>query len=116
MSPKETELAAFAVITRSLEDAADDAARIRALGRNHGLWSTLVKDLAMAENALPAGLKAELVALGTWSMHYSTLAILRKLSVQPLIDVNRNIADGLASQVLLPDPPAAAEREHAASV
>jgi hypothetical protein len=32
-------------------------------------------------------------------MRYSTLAILHKLPLEPLIEVNRNIADGLAAQV-----------------
>jgi flagellar protein FlaF len=47
---------------------------------------------------LPEGIKANLIRLGLWSMRYSTLAMLRDLSVQPLIDVNRNVLEGLLAQ------------------
>jgi flagellar protein FlaF len=99
---RETEIAAFNAINRMLQSAEDEAARIRALGRNHDLWSMLVKDLALEGNRLAEPLKAQLIALGLWSMRYSTLAILNKLSVEPLIAVNRNIAEGLALQSAQP--------------
>jgi flagellar protein FlaF len=76
----------------------EGVSRIRALGRNHTLWSLLVKDLALGENRLPEGLKFELVRLGLWSMRYSTLAILKNLSLQPVITVNRNVMEGLQAQ------------------
>jgi flagellar protein FlaF len=95
---RETEIAAFGSVNRMLESAGDASARIRAFGRNHDLWSTLVKDLARDGNKLPADLKAQLVSLGMWAMRYSTLAILHNLSADPLIEVNRNIAAGLALQ------------------
>ena len=98
LSARETEQAAFANIIRGLEEADTDTKRIRTLGRNHDLWSALVKDLAMESNKLPAALKSGLIELGLWSMRYSTLAILKKLPLEPLITVNRNIADGLALQ------------------
>jgi flagellar protein FlaF len=69
-----------------------------ALGRNHALWSTLVKDLALGSNQLPAPLKTQLLRLGLWSMRYSTIAILRNLALEPLIEVNRNILEGLQAQ------------------
>jgi len=72
--------------------------RVRALGRNHALWSLLVKDLALSDNQLPEGIKAQLIELGLWSMRYSTLAILQNLSAAPLIDVNRNVMEGLLAQ------------------
>ena len=58
----------------------------------------LIKDLALEGNRLPEALRSNLVALGIWSMRYSTQAILRHLPAAPLIEVNRNIADGLALQ------------------
>ena len=101
--PRETEIAAFSAVNRMLENPADEEARIRGLGRNHDLWSTLVKDLGMEGNTLPEALKSQLIALGLWSMQYSTLAILQKLPVEPLLDVNRNIADGLMAQTQTPE-------------
>ncbi len=91
-------MAAFASVIRDLEESDTATKRIRSLGRNHNLWSTLVKDLALESNRLPADVKLQLLGLGTWSMQYSTRAILQDLPIQPLIDVNRNIADGLAMQ------------------
>ncbi len=98
LSGRETEIAAFRTTLQALEAANDEAGRIRSLGRNHDLWSALVKDLALDDNALPAGIKQSLIALGLWSMQYSTAAILRKLSAEPLIAVNRNVLEGLMAQ------------------
>ncbi len=71
---------------------------MRALGRNHELWSLLTRDLALDANLLPAPLKSQLLALAAWSMRYSTLALLQDLSLDPLIDINRSVAEGLAAQ------------------
>jgi flagellar biosynthesis regulator FlaF len=57
-----------------------------------------VKDLALEGNALPTELKNQLIGLGAWAMRYSTVAILQDLPIQPLIAVNRNVAEGLALQ------------------
>jgi flagellar protein FlaF len=102
LSARETELAAFGAITRGLLEADTAEKRIRALGRNHNLWSTLMKDLALEGNALPTALKNQLLSLAAWSMRYSTLAILHDIPIQPLIDVNRNIAAGLELQKSAP--------------
>ena len=102
-SPRETELTAFAVVNRMLAAESGDRQRIKALGKNHELWSLLVKDLGHSSNALPAELKGQLVGLGIWSMGYSIKSICDPLlPVAPLIEVNRNIAEGLRSQVPTP--------------
>ncbi len=98
VSPRETELAAFNTITQALEDANDSASRIRALGRNHELWSMLVKDLALQSNRLPDELKKNLMSLGLWAMRYSTFALLNDVKLAPLIEVNRNVSAGIAAQ------------------
>ncbi len=101
VSARDTEIAAFSAINRLLDSAEDEPNRIRALGRNHELWSMLVKDLALDTNRLPDAIKGNLLSLGLWSMRYSTLAILQKLPVEPLVEVNRNIAEGLTLQAAL---------------
>jgi flagellar protein FlaF len=98
-SARDTELAAFAAVTRALEDDPHGMPRVRALGQNHALWSILIKALAVDSNPLPQALKAQLIDLAAWSMRYSTLAILHPLPVEPLLEINRNIAAGLAAQV-----------------
>ena len=92
-------MAAFNLVTKDLEEISGSASRIRALGRNHDLWSLLVKDLALAENRLPVPLKTELINTGLWCMRYSTLAVLNDLPIEPLTTVNRNILAGLLEQV-----------------
>jgi flagellar protein FlaF len=102
VSPRETEIAAFGAVTRGLRDAQGDRERIIALGKNHQLWSILVRDLALAGNGLPETLKAELVSLGLWAMRYSTLAVLKNLPLEPLITVNQNVLAGLQAQATPP--------------
>ena len=86
------------MVNRELEACTPGPSRVRAIGRNHNLWSVLVKDLSLAENRLPEPVKAQLIGLGLWSMRYSTLALLRDLPVGPLIAVNSNVLDGLTAQ------------------
>jgi len=92
------ERAAFALVNRELEACSPGPTRVKALGRNHLLWSILVQDLSLAENSLPESIKGQLLGLGLWAMRYSTLALLKDLPVEPLIDVNRNVAEGLQAQ------------------
>ncbi len=98
INPQETEVASFNLINRELASAKTPAERIRAIGRNHDLWSTLLKDLSQSGNRLPAPLKRQLIDLAIWSMRYSILATLKNLAVQPLLEVNTNILEGLKAQ------------------
>ncbi len=116
MAARETEIAAFNAINRAQETAASEEARIRALGRNHDLWSMLVKDIGLGENKLPEALKTNLLALGLWAMNYSTLAILHKLPPAPLLGVNRNIAEGLTLQMAAAPKPNEREKPAPATV
>ncbi len=98
ISGHDTERAAFSLINRDLAECTPGPTRVRALGRNHTLWATLVQDLSLAENRLPDGIKAQLITLGLWAMRYSTLALLKDLPIAPLLEVNRNIMEGLIAQ------------------
>jgi flagellar protein FlaF len=98
ISGHDTERAAFSLINRELAACTPGPTRVRALGRNHTLWSTLLQDLSLAENRLPDGIKTQLINLGLWAMRYSTLALLKDLSIEPLIEVNRNVMEGLIAQ------------------
>jgi flagellar protein FlaF len=100
--PREIELTAFGLVNRLLAEQQDERRRIKALGKNHELWSLLVKDLARSGNGLPADLKKQLVALGFWSMQYSVRAMCERLPVEPLMEVNRNIVEGLRAQISVP--------------
>ena len=98
ISGRDTECALFSMVNRELATCADGQTRVQALGRNHAMWSMLIRDLGLTENTMPDHLKTQLIGLGLWSMRYSTRALLEPLPVQPLIDVNRNIADCLLVQ------------------
>jgi flagellar biosynthesis activator protein FlaF len=97
-TPRETEIMAFGLCNDRLSKADSPRARIEALHKTHQLWSLLVRDLRSPGNALPEGLKRQLVSLGTWAMLYATRAIPEQLSVQPLIDINSDMIDGLRAQ------------------
>jgi flagellar protein FlaF len=98
-SPQETEILAFGLCNARLSKAKDKRERIEALNKTHQLWSLLVRDLASVGNNLPDHIKSQLIDLGFWAMQYSVSAAAHDMSVQPLIDVNRNVADGLRAQI-----------------
>ena len=99
-TPRETEILAFGLCNERLTKADTPHARIEALHKTHELWSLLVKDLQLPGNALPQDLKDRLTALGFWAMSYSTRAMPGDLPVQPLIDINRNMIEGLREQAV----------------
>jgi len=103
-TPRETEIIAFGLCNERLSTAAAPRARIEALRKTHQLWSLLVTDLQSPANGLPESLKQQLVSLGVWAMVYSTRAIADGSPVQPLIDVNCNMIEGLRAQPSAPAP------------
>ena len=98
-SAQEEELLAFSIVTSHLANATSEDERIRALYRNQQLWSCVLNDVALSTNLLPQTLKDDITCVGLWAMRYSTLAIPQRLPVAPLIEINRNIMDGLRDQI-----------------
>jgi len=107
-SPRETEILAFGLCNARLAKVGDGRSRIDALNKTHQLWSLLVRDLASEGNGLPQQLRQELINLGFWAMQYSSMATCQDLPLQPLIDVNQNILEGLRAQSPQPVNPVAA--------
>ena len=103
-SPRETEALAFGLCNARLARAASPQERVAALHKTHLLWSILVRDLGSATNRLPVSLRDELVALGVWAMRYSLAAMTSSASLQPLIDVNQNLAEGLRAGATIQAP------------
>ena len=97
LAPREVEAAAFLFVNRALEKADSARATVEALCKNQKLWSLLLKDIACSANGLPDTLKQDLVRIGTWSMAYSIRAMPGSLALQPLIDINRDMAEALRS-------------------
>ena len=96
--PRELERRAFSVCIGKLIEAKEQGGRllIDACFLNHQLWSALLADLALPQNALPDDLKARLISLALWVMRYTPGVMQGTASLDPLISVNRNVLDGLS--------------------
>ncbi len=106
-SGQEVEIRAFTYVNGLLAAAAGrgGAARYVALHKTHQLWSILLTDLLGEGNRLPPGLKGRLVSLGLWAQRESLARMADGGSVEPLIALHRDLAEGLAAQ----------QRHHAAA-
>jgi flagellar protein FlaF len=101
--PKQTEYRLFSLVTRALMDAAqkderDFSGRIRALHWNRRLWTTLAGDCANPDNRLPMELRANIISLSIWVDKHTSRVMQKEEAIQPLIDINRIIMQGLSGQ------------------
>lgn len=99
--PRQTEYRAFAVATRGLIDAAglpetEVGRRAEALAANRRLWSLLASDCAADGNALPQGLRAQIISLSIFVDRHSSAVMRSGAALDVLIDINRTIMQGLA--------------------
>jgi len=100
-SPRQTEYRLFAQVTLALMEAAradpgDIAARVDALDWNRRVWTVLGEDCANPANGLPAPLRASIISLSMWVGRHTSAVIRRREEIEPLINVNRMIMQGLA--------------------
>ena|SRR6185312_10367522 len=100
-SPRQTEYRLFAQVTLALMAAAradpgDIAARVDALDWNRRVWTVLGEDCANPANGLPAPLRASIISLSMWVGRHTSAVIRRREEIEPLINVNRMIMQGLA--------------------
>ncbi len=100
-SPRQTEYRLFAQVTMALMEAAktdpgDVAARVDALDWNRRVWTALSDDCANPANALPAPLRASIISLAIWVGRHTSAVIRRREEIEPLIEINRLIMQGLA--------------------
>ena len=65
------------------------------IDRNRRLWSMLAGDCMSDGNQLPKELRAQIVSLAIWVSKYSTDVMQQDAPLDPLIDVNRSIMQGL---------------------
>lgn len=108
-APKQTEYRLFGLVTRALMDAAakdesDFNGRMRALHWNRRLWTTLAGDCADPGNSLPMDLRASIISLSIWVDKHTSSVMRKEEAIQPLIDVNRIIMQGLSGQMAGQDP------------
>ena len=99
-SPREAEYRLFGQVTRALMAAAeldpgDLRGRVDALDWNRRLWTALAADCADNNNQLPEQLRAGIISLGIWVSKHTSAVIRREEEIEPLIEVNRMIMQGL---------------------
>ena len=99
-TPRETEYRLFAQVTLALLDAAkcepsDLRGRIDALDWNRRVWSVLGTACADPDNALPDSLRAGIISLSIWVGKHTSEVIRRREDIEPLIEVNRMVMQGL---------------------
>ena len=105
-NPRDAEYRLFGQVTRALLQAADTppedvAGRMEALDWNRRLWSALATDCANPENVLPDALRAQIISLSLWVSRHTSAVMRREEEIDPLIDINRIMMQGLSGQ---PDP------------
>jgi len=100
-SPREMEYRLFAQVTRALMDAAacppdDLRGRIDALDWNRRMWAVFGSECQNPANQLPVQLRASIISLSIWVSKHTSLVIRKQEEIEPLIEVNRMIMQGLA--------------------
>lgn len=99
--PRSTEYRLFAQVTLALMDAAkldasDVSARADALDWNRRLWSVLGDDCSSPANGLPPQLRASIISLSIWVGKHTSAVFRREEEIEPLIEINRMIMQGLS--------------------
>lgn len=101
-NPRESEYRLFGLVTGALIDARDaertDPKLIRAIDWNRRMWSALAADCAGGGNQLPDEVRAQIISLSIWVSKHSGEVMRKKASLEPLIDVNRSIMQGLEAR------------------
>jgi len=102
-SPRDTEYRLFGQVTRALMEAAsadvtDVKTRIEALDWNRRVWSALATDCATPENSLPVQVRAQIISLSIWVSRHTSAVMRREEEIEPLIDINKIIMQGLSSR------------------
>ena len=97
--PRITEYRLFGQVTGALIDVqkagSDAAPLVEAVDWNRKLWRTLAADCMDDRNQLPQDIRAKIVSLSLWIAKYSRRVTREGASLDPLIEVNRNMMQGL---------------------
>jgi flagellar protein FlaF len=101
-TPRDLEYRAFGQVTAALvrvkEDKPPPAVAAEALDANRRLWNLLSADCAAPENRLPITLRGQIISLAMWVARYSGEVLRDGADVEPLIDINRTMMEGLAAR------------------
>ncbi len=97
--PRATEYRLFGLVTGALLDAkkrgVDGGPLAEAVDWNRTMWRMLAADWMDDHNTLTHDVHARIVSLSLWVTKYSKEVPRRGASLDPLIEINRNIMQGL---------------------
>lgn len=97
--PRQIEYRLFGEITRTLMDVRDTNAKgtklIEALDWNRRVWKAMEDDCLNDQNQLPKEIRAQIISLSMWVTRYTRTVVRQKKPIDPLIEVNRHIMQGL---------------------
>jgi len=100
--PRNTEYRLFGQVTGALIDAKTEktqgAPLVQAIDWNKRLWRTLAADCMDDRNTLTEDVRAKIVSLSLWVSKYSRRVTRDKAPIDPLIEINRTIMQGLQSK------------------
>jgi flagellar protein FlaF len=98
-TPRNAEYRLFGQVTGALMDAHRAGAKgrvlLEAIDWNRRLWGVLASDCMSEGNQLSKELRAQIVSLSIWVNKYSSEVMHKNAPLDPLIDVNRNVMQGL---------------------
>ena len=97
--PRQTEYRLFGQVTGALIDARSRQVTggplAETLDWNRTLWRTLAADCMDDRNTLSQDVRAKIISLSLWVSKYSRQVTREKAPIDPLIEINRNIMQGL---------------------
>jgi len=76
----------------------DIGGRIDALDWNRRMWTALATDCSQPGNALPAPLRASFISLSLWVGRHTSAVMRREEEIQPLVEINRVVMQGLSGR------------------
>ena len=101
--PRATEYRLFGQVTGALLEAKSTNAQgtplVEAIDWNRRVWRTLAADCVDDRNALTEELRAKIVSLSLWVSKYSCKVTRERAPLDPLIEINRTIMQGLQTKV-----------------
>jgi flagellar protein FlaF len=101
-NPRELEYRAFGQVTAGLVRLKDGGTTptgvAEALDANRKLWNVLSADCSAPGNQLPLALRGQIISLALWVARYSSEVLRTGADVDPLIDINRTMMEGLAAR------------------
>lgn len=101
-SPRELEYRAFGQVTAGLVRVKEECAPLtvvaEALDANRKLWNVLSADCAVPENQLPLALRGQIISLAMFVARYSRQVLREGAELDPLIDINRTMMEGLVAR------------------